>query len=226
MSRKRSAGGNGSMSGFKAACRIKPNALGDWQILPPAGKIVQIGDAGVTATGLTANDDLFVSGSMEIRDMLYVHGQAVLYDDLFITASANLSFTGANGEGLIYARMTEEVTIAIGQGVPGINSSANLCPANSIILGVVCRITQAPGGGGTLFDLGRNPVGPEEFVTNSTTAVGSTYTVATDGDGSLNGPFFNDIARPVKTTLNGNVTISDMKIRITVFYVTLFPPES
>lgn len=218
--------GNGNVSGFKAACRIKPNALGDWQILPPAGQIVQIGDAGTTMAALVDNDDLFVSGSFEVADMFYARGQVSLYDDLFLTATANLSFTGSEGEGLIYARMTEEVIVAIGQGVPGINSSANLCPANSIILGVVCRITQAPGGGAGLFDLGRNPVGPEEFVSNASTVVNSVYTCAADGDGSLDGPFFNDVARPIKVTTISDVTISDMKIRITVFYVTLFPPTS
>ena len=214
------------MSGFKAACRIKPNALGDWQILPPAGQITQIGDAGVTAWALASNDDLFVTGSMEVTNAFYVGGQTVLYDDLSVVAAANIAFAGPNGELAKYARITEEVTVAVGLGVPGINSSTNLCPANSIILGVVCRITQAPGGAAALFDLGRNPVGPEEFVSNSSTAVNSTYNVAADGDGSLAGPFYNDVARAIKVTTQTDVTISDMKVRITVFYIQLIPPTS
>ncbi len=154
------------MNGLKSSCRIKPNALGDWQILPPAGQITQIGDAGVTASGLVTNDDLFVSGSLEVRDALYVHSPAGFYGDVWISSLANLSFVGANNEAVIYGRNSEEITIPVGQGVPGVNSVGDLCPADSFILGAGVRVTQAPGGGATLFDAGRNPVGPAEFVRN------------------------------------------------------------
>lgn len=211
------------MNGFQPSCRIKPNSAGDWQILPPAGQITRIGDAGTTLWGLVSNDDLFVSGFCEVGDLLYVNGQTWLADDLGVKTA--ISHYGLHGEVGFYAKSSEEITIPVGQGAAGVLSSANLCPAASIILAAVGRVTQAPGGGPTTFDAGRNPIGPAEYADNVAVALDTTFVSPTDGDGSNAGPVHNATATKVKITTNANVTGSDMKVRVTVFYLRLYPPE-
>ena len=211
------------MNGFKASCRVKINAAGDWQILPPAGQITQIGDAGATAWGLVSNDDLFVSGGCEVADTLYVHGDTWLTGDL--ACKTGISHYGAHNEIAFYCKVSEEITVGIGQGTgAGVPSISDLCIENSIILGVVVRVTQAPGGGATIWSCGRF-ANTDEFITCIPVALGTTGNSATDGDGVNLGPVHNadDCKIIVKTNLA--VTVSDMKVRITVFYIQLFPPE-
>ena len=213
------------MKGHQASCRIRPNVLGDWQILPPPGQITQIGDAGVTAWGLVANDDFFVSGSMEVRNLLYVGGQSQFDDDLLIRSTANLTFKGTQEAALFWSRVTSEITIPVGQGVAGISGGANFAQANSILMAVVARVTQAPGGGAVNWKCGR-PANLDEFMQAVAVALGTTATSAADGDGVNAGPVHNDVDDDIVVSTNANVTISDMKVRVTVFYIRMDPPES
>jgi len=214
------------MSGLTTSCRIRPNALGDWQILPPAGQITQIGDAGLTANGLISQDDFFVTGNMEVRDELYVTGVTTLFNDLWLEPAANLRMYGQHNESTRYARTSEQITIPVGQGLAGILSAGNMCPNHSVILGAVGRVIQAPGGGATLFDVGRNLVGPAEFANNVAVALNTTFTSPADGDGSNAGPVHNAADTKIKITTDANVTGTDMELRIAVFYMRMYPPES
>jgi len=212
------------MSQFKTSCRVRVNAAGDWQVLPPAGQIMQIGNAGATAWGLVNNDDLFVSGKSETAGHHYVTGQSWCADDLGL--KANVSRYDSNQGIEFSACLTEEITIPVGQGAAGVVSAANMCRVDSIIQGVTGRVTQAPGGGATTFDAGRNPVGPTEFAEDVSVALDTTFVSPTDGDGSNASPPYNDADRKIKITTDVNVTVSDMKVRITVWYIKLYPPES
>lgn len=212
------------MSRLRLSCRIKINAAGDWQVLPPAGQIMQIGDAGATAWGLVNNDDLFVSGKSETAGHHYVTGESWCAGDLGL--KANQSRYDLNQGVEFSAYLTEEIRIPVGQGAAGVLSVANLCRIDSIILGCVGRVTQAPGGGATLFDAGRNPIGPAEFAVDVAVALGTTFASPTDGDASNDGPVRSAADSKVKITTNANVTGSDMKVRVTVWYVKLYPPQS
>lgn len=212
------------MKGFKPACKVRVNAAGDWQLLPPAGQITQIGDAGATAWGLVSNDDLFVSGHCEVGGSLFVSGETWMSDDLGVKTA--ISHYGAHDEIAFYAKMSEEITIAVGQGLAGVLSAANLCPVDSIILACVGRVTQAPGGGATQLNVGRNGGNLDEFADVIAVALGTTFVSPTDGDGANAGPVHNPAAVKLKLTTDANVTGSDMKVRVTVFYIKLYPPES
>lgn len=240
------------MKGLTLPSRVKVNAAGDWQILPPAGQITQIGDAGATSRGLVANDDLFVSGKLEVdgvaefeTDANFRTGIVRSYGALRAQASftsytttlfhgattlddeaANLRDRGANLCMLFHGKISEELTIAVGVGAAGVNTAANLAPADSIITAVAVRVTQAPGGGATVFDVGRTGGNLDEFIDGVAVALGTTGTSAANGDGVNPGPVHNAAANTLTVTTDANVLVTDMKVRICTWYQELTPPTS
>lgn len=233
MPRKRSAGENGNMSAATTACRIKINAAGDWQVMPPAGQITQIGDAVATTMGLVANDDLLVTGKIEIAGTSYHLSHAYFQTACMIEGWIDLNGdaryikdSNKSGSSLYHNKGWEEITIAVGQGAAGINTAANLAVADSIIVAVAVRVTQAPGGGATIFQVGRTGGNIDEFIQNLAVALGTIGTSAADGDGVNAGPVHNAANNTFVVTTDANVLVSDMKIRICVWYRRIVPPAS
>ena len=114
----------------------------------------------------------------------------------------------------------------MGQGAAGVATAANLAPADSFLLGYSCRVTQAPGGGATQWDLGRTaglPGSQTEIVNAAAVALGTqinSYKHAT--------PFgFEDqaAADTLTVTTDLNVAVSDMKILIVAYYVDMIDPS-
>jgi len=218
--RKKSDTGNGRMTGLTPSCRIRVNAAGDWQILPPGGQITQIGDADTTDHGLVNNDDLFVSGKLEVKNLAFFLSLGIfLY-------RYQLSYW-ERGCHLLSAFTYEELTIPIGQGAAGVVTALNHAPADSTILGVSCRVTQAPGGGATTIDIGRTGGGNlDEFIDGIATALGTTGTFAANHDAATVGPVLNAADDTLTLTTDANVTGTDMKVRIVVFYRQETPPST
>lgn len=216
------------MVGLTLPCRIKINAAGDWQVMPPAGQFSQIGNAGVPVI-VSGQDDLFVSGKLEVEKNMYCTGLgagngAYLWE-LNILAGGFIQWSESiHGALAFFVQASEEITVPVGQGAAGVWGALTMNPGDSIILGVVTRITQAPGGGATLVSAGRS-VNIDEWLDDGTVGLGDTSTSATDGDGVNAGPIYNDTDRVMKITTNNNVTVSDMKIRVTTFYINFYPPD-
>lgn len=207
----------------------------DLQILPGAGGITQIGDAGATSDGLVNNDDLFVSGKLEVDGPAHFDGQLVAHNSAIFYADTTFYnfYTFAGTPGALYgcyyrdARIEELLTIPIGQGAAGVVTAGNLVPANSTILGVCCRVTQAPGGGATTIDIGRTGGGNlDEFIDGIATALGTQGTFAANHDAATVGPVLNAAADTLTLTTDVNVAGADMKVRIVVFYRQETPPTS
>ena len=213
-------------------CRVIPNVAGDWQILPPEGKITQIGDAGGPLTlALDSNADFNASGKCEVAGDMYIYGVSgplnacELEGSLQLNSPARILQNGANGEVLILNHATEEMTINVGEGAAGEwGPTWNILPADAIILAVVTRITQAPGGGATLLYVGQFPGDWQKFVDAKPVNLGDQTTWAADGSGVDAGPIHMPIADLLMYMTNNNVTISPMKIRTTSFYLQMFPP--
>lgn len=204
------------MKGLTPSCRVRVNAAGDWQILPPAGQITQIGNAGATSHGLVANDDLFVSGKLEVDELSYFERDAIFY--AIIGIHGVIRKFGNFGDRLQITHVQEELTIPVGQGAAGVVTAANLAPANSTIIGCVCRVTQAPGGGATTIDIGRTGGGNlDEFIDGIATALGTTGTFAANHDAATVGPVLNAAVDTLTLTTDANVTGTDMKVRIVIF---------
>jgi len=231
------------MKGLTTASRIKINAAGDWQIMPPAGQITQIGDAGVTSHALVNNDDLFITGKLEVDgvtqldealvvneivrfyDTFYMHGDLLyLYGGLYMQLGASMSAIGGGNSRFNTIQKTEEVTIAVGTGAAGVNSVTDLVPSDAVVRGVSVRVTQAPGGGAITFSVGRTGGNIDEFIQNLAVALGTTGTSAADGDGVNAGPVHNAAANTFVITTNANVTGTDMKVRICVYYDYMVVP--
>ncbi|NOQ21623.1 MAG: hypothetical protein GQ565_03090 [Candidatus Aegiribacteria sp.] len=123
----------------------------------------------------------------------------------------------------------EEVTIPVAAGnTPVVVSSGNLAPANSVIKAVAVRVTQAPGGGATVVSVGRSGGGnTDEFIDDISTALGTTGNQVANSDGSLTyALMMNASADTFTVTTDADVTGSDMKIRIVVWYEQITVPSS
>lgn len=206
--------------------------------MPPAGQKTQIGNAGATSHGLAVNDDLFVSGQLEVDgiayfdndvrfyDTFYCNAQMYLYSRLYMQAISSIGYLSEGNALFNIIQQNEEVTIAIGTGAAGVNTTANLAVADSIIIAAAVRVTQAPGGGATEFDLGRTGGNLDEYIDGLAIALGTTGTSIADGDGVNLGSVHNGPANTFTLTTDANVTIADMKVRICVWYHQITPPTS
>jgi len=160
-----------------------------------------------------------ISGKVYFDDTLVMAGVGALN----IMAASSLIMTGAYGGFNFFNEISEIITIPVGQGAAGVWGSQSLGKGASIILSVISRITQAPGGGATCVDIGRAG-NIDEFLEAGTVGLGDTSLSAEDGDGVNLGPVFNGTDCVFKVTTDANVTGTDMKIQITSFYLKQYPP--
>jgi hypothetical protein len=125
--------------------------------------------------------------------------------------------------------ITEEITVAVGTGAtPVVETSGNLAPASSMILGATFRTTDAPGGGATVIDIGVTGGGNLDALIDgkSCDGLGETgNTLAGDGDATAM-PIMNAAAATLTLTTDADVSGDDMKIRITVFYIDMSAPSA
>lgn len=122
--------------------------------------------------------------------------------------------------------VTELLTIAAGSGAAGVATAGNLAPAGSLILGATVRVTQAPGGGATTFDLGVTAGDLDGFADNVAVALGTTGTSLVDGEAAAVRPLYNRTATTLTLTTDANVTGASMIVRITVHYIDLTAPSA
>ena len=142
-----------------------------------------------------------------------------------LTTNAGLSIADstASGAALNVKVLTEEVTIAVGSGSGGVATAGNLLPAG-IVLGVSCRVTQAPGGGATKLAIG-DGVNPDVFIDDMTVALGDTAVYPANGDGTA-GVVCNKTAGTLTLTTDGDVTVTAMKARVVVYYLDSTGPTA
>jgi hypothetical protein len=204
------------------------NTNGNLTFLPNGSGITVAGDAGTTSHSLAANDDLFVTGKLEVDGAAYFDGSIQAANiSVNIGGSGGLVFNGSYGSSCSYLRTTEEVTIPVGSGLdPVVVSTSNMAPASSIIEMVTVRVTQAPGGGATTLDVGRTGGNTDEFIDGIATSLGTTGNCVDDGDGTLTGPVFNSTAATLTLTTDADVTGTAMKVRIVVWYRQVTEPTS
>ena len=143
--------------------------------------------------------------------------------------SGDKVFNGASGTQFNTKSIAEEITIAVGAGnTPAVATSGNLAPAGSLMTGVVWRVTQAPGGGATTLDIGRTSGGNlDEFTDGASCDIlGETGTNLLNGDTAHTGTQRNVSADTLTFTTDADVTVSDMKVRVVVFYQDLTAPTA
>ena len=185
---------------------------------PELGLFCSVADSGTDDRVMTSPRVLGVNS-------LTVSGEVSwFYDDIILKGQdASLDKRGDFGEHFFFATVSEEITIGVGQGSGGICGNNDLNQADSVMLGCVTRITQAPGGGATQVSVGR-ATNPDEYVKLGPVALGSVTTWPANSDTTMEGPLFNDINRKMMVTTNVDVTVSAMKIRVTTFYMKSYPP--
>lgn len=206
------------MSQLTSSCRVRVNAAGDWQVLPPAGQITQIGDAGATSRGLVNNDDLFVSAKFEVGGTASFNVSSYVYGRIVQQA--------ARGASCSLRAVSELLVIPVGQGAAGVNTLGDLALENSIVFAAAAIIVQAPGGGATIWNIGRTGGNIDEFAQNMPVALSTQSISTTDGDGANTGPVFNAADNTLVVTTDANVLVSDMQIRITTWAWQFVAPTS
>lgn len=207
--------------GFTNPITTQPGV--DLVLLPGAGGITVIGDAGAQSHGLVNNDDLFVSGKLEVDGLSYFDGVANFYANALFQSGIYKS-GGAASYLMIQAR-TETLVIPVGQGAAGVATVQNLVEASSTVAGCCCRVLEAPGGGATTIDIGRTNGGNlDEFIDGIGTALGTTGTFAANHDAATTTPFLNAMDDTLTLTTDANVTGNQMRVRIVTYYLKEIPP--
>jgi hypothetical protein len=144
------------------------------------------------------------------------------------TATAAQNIEGASSAALTLKQISELTTIAVGSGAdPVVETTANLAPANALILGVAFRVTDAPGGDAATIDIGRSGGGNlDEFIDGASCDIlAETGNSFANNDGTVT-PVFNASAAKLTLTTNADVSGDDMKVRIVVFYYDITPPAN
>jgi len=216
------------MNGLTTSCKVRVNADGDWQILPPAGQITRIGDAGgggfVPPTG---NDDFLVSGRSLTFGIITANGG--FHSEWDSEEVGEVAFTGmglVNGETVSMRMRSEEITIPIGSGALGVVSGTWMFQPNSVVVVVYARVTQAPGGGATWFSVVRTGSAADELILQQAVALDGEFDSTKDSDGTHDGPFYNGTIATLKIITDANVTGADMKIRVGISYIQLWNFDS
>jgi len=123
---------------------------------------------------------------------------------------------GNNGSQILRGYTTEEVTIPVGQGagIKRVLTASEMWPAEVTILYVLARITQAPGGGATTIDV-------DNILFNAAIGgmpIASVTASNIDNPGAMATPWHQPASEHMYVETNANVTVSDMKVRLTVFW--------
>ena len=211
------------MNGFKPSCKIRVNADGDWQILPPAGQITRIGtNVGAFVPPVT-NDDLLVGNRALAYGIITAGAGFQAEADSEDVGAVSFSGLGMeHGETTSLRMRSEEVTIPVGQGAAGVVSAGQMLQPHSIIDMVYARVTQAPGGGATWFSVFPTGTPADELILQKAVAVDGTFSSMKDSDGTHDGPFNNPTSITLTIITDFDVTVSDMKIRLGVCYHQLW----
>lgn len=208
------------MSRFTQSCRVKVNADGDWQIVPPAGQITRVGTAVGGFVPPTTNNDLLVTGRSAAYGIISAGSGFQSEGDSEVIGNVSFSALGLdNGETASMRIRSEEITIPVGQGAAGVVSAAFMFQPRIVVAIVHVRVTQAPGGGATLFSLYRTGTPADILIQNQAVAVDGVFDSTRDSDGTHDGPFYNGTSVTATIQTDANVTISDMKVRVGMTYI-------
>ena len=208
-------------------CRIRQNADDDWQILPPAGQITQIGDGVGGFAPPVTNNDLLAVGRMGAYGIIAAGaGFQAEADSEDVGSIAFTGISNINGETASMRMRSEEITIAVGNGAAGVVSAGNLFQPNTIVLMVYARVTQAPGGGAATFRITPTGTPADCLIHDKAVAVDGTFDSSKDSDGDHDGPWYNPTNVTLTIATDADVTISDMKVRVGVLYIQLWNFDS
>lgn len=152
----------------------------------------------------------------------YVDG-AVRHDEM-LASSVNIGDVTYGRMKIL--RVTEDTTVAVGSGAdPVVETTANLAPANSVILGGTVEIVTAPGGGATELDVGITGGGNlDGIVDGMAVTAGTSAHIGHGGDGNDTYPSANTSAATLTLTTDADVTGTAMVVRTTVWYYTFVAP--
>ena len=130
-------------------------------------------------------------------------------------------FSFGNGGGIKYGFNTELITIPVGSGLdPYVLSASYMVPIRSTYLAILAYVVTAPGGGAANFTAYTNP-GADQIGSSNTVTVGA-KTGFFDWDDAVNMVWgATTAAQKIELRTNADVTVSDMVVRIGVYWMQM-----
>lgn len=170
--------------------------------LPPSGDYMRFGDASTTSRSLNANDDVLITGELEVDGAayfdgaFYVTGNAAVFDDVYTRDDKSL-ISGDGSDGILTYEGADANAKMLVWGLPHVDEDAN----NVAVLALVDRdaFNTDLGAGG--IDL--------SGITEPTLALGNEATdayVSLDAGDAGNGLYFKPAADEDVTLLKVGVT--------------------
>jgi hypothetical protein len=130
-------------------------------------------------------------------------------------------FSFGNGGGIKYGFNTELITIPVGSGLdPYVLSASYMVPIRSCVLATLAYVVTAPGGGASNFTAYTNP-GGDNIGTSSTVTVGAKAEFFDWDDAVSNYYPATTAAQKIELRTNADVTVSDMVVRIGVYWMQM-----
>lgn len=176
---------------------------------------LSLGDT-TSAQGLTGVGDL-VANKLEVQSNSYFAGAGLFSNNAYITGI--MTKIGAQNSNIGLRHISENVTIPVGSGAtPVVETTGDLAPAGSLIMGITARVVTAPGGGATTLDIGITGSGNLDALVDGMSTVATTTATSPINNDGTQLPIVNDTASTLTLTTDSDVTVSDMLVRIGVFY--------
>jgi len=164
----------------------------DFNIIPYTGAITQIGDAGSTSHSLVANDDLFVSGKLEVDGTSYFDGAVTHYANVFIVDDKDIMLGSSSDTRLRYSTIQTPATLYLGLSTE----------SNGLIIGEITDVgtdfAHPLQTDPTLFIQANNGTGNWTGITHNTT-----YGIISTGAGDI---YLNPAGDNVRLPDDTNVT--------------------
>ena len=129
-------------------------------------------------------------------------------------------FSFGNGGGIKHGFNTELITVPVGSGLdPYVLSASYMVPINADIVGLVSYVVTAPGGGAATFNIYTNPAGNDILKGTRTVTSGAKMPAGLYSWYNAGPNDFDTAAQKLEIRTNADVTVSDMVLRVGVYWI-------
>jgi hypothetical protein len=225
------AAGSTSTGGNRCVCIVdRPNVASDYSNTIQTNPTLYVYSATAAATAT----DQWLSFAHDQTNGVISTGKGTLSLTPFAgtvsigtaTTAGAISVAETKGATFGIQSQTEELTIAVGAGSGGVATTMTV-PSGTMLISASFYVTQAPGGGAATFTAGVTGGAADGLANGCATTLAAAVTSwANTTGGTLTAPLVVRTASTITVTTNANVTVSDMKVRVVISYLTQGTPTA